>query len=625
MNERIGKRLLSALLSVVMLLSLLPTMAFAEGEESAGAATTATRITDVSTLKVDDQIVIANAAAEYALGTNQKTNNREAVVVTASGSSITLNSKVQVLTLKSGTKDDTWAFYTGSGYLYAASSEKNFLKTEKALSDNSSWSITLTADGVATVTAQGTNTHNLLRYNYNKGTPLFSAYTGGQDDIALYKLDESAGGSGGSGSVEAVASPTANYPTGSALASGTEIVFSCATADAAIQYKVGDGAYQTYTAPIALTADTTFTVKATKEGMTDSAEVTFAYTVKAAEPAFVTIAEALAGASNATFTVKGVVTLVDGSNYYLQDDTGGICLRLATSTNDIKLGDTVIGTGKRADFKGLPQLGSGTFVKSSGLTLAAKLTTIGGLSAKDIGTYVKLTGLEITEIYDNNGQFANPNITLKDGDGKTIQLYKAVVADKTALKVGDKLDVTAAVGVFITTLQLRNTVSDEVKAARQSGIVTTLSDGDTIVIFNPANGKALSTEYTGFYNQGTDVKLADGKLTGYTKKDIWTVGVNADGTYTFSTADGDKLSMDTSYTSTPLNKVNDTWKVVPAKTADCFYVDNATRTDNYRLQWFTGKNNWSAFTGTGPNFEVQFYLVTDSGEEPSGGLPTAGA
>ena len=180
-------------------------------------------------------------------------------------------------------------------------------------------------------------------------------------------------------------------------------------------------------------------------------------------------------------------------------------------------------------------------------------------------------------------------------------------------------------GVFSTTLQLRNTVADEVKAARQSGIITTLSDGDTIVIFNPANGKALSTEYTGFYNQGTDVKLADGKLTGYTKKDIWTVGVNADGTYTFSTADGDKLSMDTSYTSTPLNKVNDTWKVVPAKTADCFYVDNATRTDNYRLQWFARKNNWSAYTGTGPNFEVQFYLVTDSGEEPSGGLPAAGA
>ena len=636
MKGRGSKRLISVLLSLVMLLSLLPTTVFAEGEESTGAATTATRITDVSTLKVDDQIVIANAAAEYALGTNQKTNNREAVAVTASGSSITLNSKVQVLTLKSGTKDDTWAFYTGSGYLYAASSEKNFLKTEKALSDNSSWSITLTADGVATVTAQGTNTHNLLRYNYNKGTPLFSAYTGGQDDIALYKLDESTGGSTGGGSTVTVASPTANHPTGSALASGTEIVFACATADAAIQYKVGDGAYQPYTAPIALTADTTFTVKATKEGMTDSAEVTFAYTVRAAEPAYVTIAEALAGASKATFTVKGVITLVDGSNYYLQDDTGGICLRLATSTNDIKLGDTVIGTGKRADYNGLPQLGSGTFVKSSGLTLTARATTIGALTTADIGTYVKLTGLEITDIYDNNGGYKNPNITLKDAEGKTIQLYKAVInkADGSwEYAVGDKVDVTAAVSVFakndVTTLQLRNTKAEEVAKARQSGIVTSLSDGDTVVIFNPANNKALSSEYKGgFYNQGTDVTPADGKLTGYTAADIWTVGVNADGTYTFSTADGKKLSMGAKFTSTPLDDVNTAWKVTPAKTADCFYIQNAAR-GNY-IEWYADKSNWSSFGNIGSNealFAQQFYLVVDDGSDTPdpGGLPAEGA
>ena len=73
---------------------------------------------------------------------------------------------------------------------------------------------------------------------------------------------------------------------------------------------------------------------------------------------------------------------------------------------------------------------------------------------------------------------------------------------------------------------------------RKSGIVTSLSAGDTVVVFNPANMKALSTEYSGFYNKGTDVTLADGKLSGYTKADIWTVGVNADGTYTFSTSEG---------------------------------------------------------------------------------------
>ena len=71
-----------------------------------------------------------------------------------------------------------------------------------------------------------------------------------------------------------------------------------------------------------------------------------------------------------------------------------------------------------------------------------------------------------------------------------------------------------------------------VEAAKQSGIVTELHEGDTIVIFNPANMKAMSTAYTGFYNLGTDVTLADGKLSGYTEADIWTVGINADGTYT---------------------------------------------------------------------------------------------
>ena len=114
----------------------------------------------------------------------------------------------------------------------------------------------------------------------------------------------------------------------------------------------------------------------------------------------------------------------------LQDATGGICLRLDSKTSEIALGDTIYGTGKRAEYNKLPQLGSGTFKKSSGLTLTAKATTIGALTDKDVCGYVKLKGLEITEIYDNNGQYTSPNVTLKDADGKTIQLYKAVMEKK---------------------------------------------------------------------------------------------------------------------------------------------------------------------------------------------------
>ena len=168
----------------------------------------------------------------------------------------------------------------------------------------------------------------------------------------------------------------------------------------------------------------------------------------------------------------------------------------------------------------------------------------------------------------------------------------------------------------------------EVSSARQSGIVTdltTLQDGDTVVVFNPANNKALSSDYAGtFYNQGTAVTLADGKLTGYTKADIWTVGVNADGTYTFSTADGKKLAMGAKFTSTPLDEVNQSWKITAVDGKDAtFYIDNTGRTDKYRLQWFAKNNNWSAYTGTGDAFEQQLYLVIGS-DQPSAGLPNPG-
>ena len=157
-------------------------------------------------------------------------------------------------------------------------------------------------------------------------------------------------------------------------------------------------------------------------------------------------------------------------------------------------------------------------------------------------------------------------------------------------------------------------------SARQSGIVTdltTLQDGDKVVIFNPVYKKALSTEYNGFYNKGTDVTIADGKLESFTDADKWTVGINDDGTYSFANADDKKLAMGAdSFTSTPVGAVNDSWKISAVAGKDAtFYIDNATRTDKYRLQWFAKNNNWSAYTGTGDAFAQQLYLVIDSGSE----------
>ncbi len=74
--------------------------------------------------------------------------------------------------------------------------------------------------------------------------------------------------------------------------------------------------------------------------------------------------------------------------------------------------------------------------------------------------------------------------------------------------------------------------------------------------------------------------------------------------------------MGTDFTSTPLDEVNRNWKITAVDGKDAtFYIDNTGRTDKYRLQWFTSKGNWSAYTGTGDAFEQQIYLVVESGSE----------
>ena len=153
-----------------------------------------------------------------------------------------------------------------------------------------------------------------------------------------------------------------------------------------------------------------------------------------------------------------------------------------------------------------------------------------------------------------------------------------------------------------------------------------LKNGDQVVIYNPANLKALSTEYTGFYNKGTDVTLTGGKLSGFAEADIWTVGVNDDGSYTFSTAEGKKLSMDEKYSSTPLDKAHTAWTLEQAATEGCYYIKNVGRSSY--LEWYAEKNNWSAFGTIGSNealFAQQLYLVGDEMDQPAGSLPQEGA
>ena len=571
MKKRIT-RCLALLLAVVMVLSVMPA---AMAEET---TQTATLVTDASTLKVGDEIVIAAKGADYALGTNQKTNNRAAAAVTKDGNKLKLGTTVQKLTLEKGKKDNTFAFATGSGYLYAASSDKNHLKTEKVLSENGSWSVAI-ADGAATVIAQGSNTRNIMRYNPNtgKGDPLFACYKSGQQDIAIYKLETVPAPS------NKVATPTAT-PAAGKVDKGTKVTFSCETEGAKILIAT-DGKTFTEGTEATVNEDVTFTVKATKEGMDDSDTVTFAYTVKAEEPVQSLFKD---GEQIVIYNPANMKALSTEYTGFYNKGTD------VTLTNGTLTGYTeadVWTVGVNAD-------GTYTFSTSEGkkLSMAEKYTST---PLDDVNTAWKVSAAATTGCYYIQNAVR----------GNYLEWY----AEKSNWSSYGRIsDETLFAQAFYR--------------VRKSGIVTSLSEGDTVVVFNPANGKALSTEYSGFYNKGTDVTLADGKLSGYTKADIWTVGVNADGTYTFSTSEGKKLSMGASYGSTPLDDVNTAWNVTAAKTENCFYIQNAAR-GNY-LEWYAEKNNWSSYSRIGDEalFAQQFYLVVDDGgsDEPSGDLPKPG-
>lgn len=152
-------------------------------------------LTNVADLSVGDQIIITSGTdgAVKAISTTQNKNNRGATdIEIASNTITTIPANAQIITLETGMEANTFAFYVEytdneeekTGYLYAASSSKNYLKTQDNIDGNASWTIDVAESGVATIEAQGDYTRNLLQYN-NSNT-LFSCYSSKQQDVYIF-------------------------------------------------------------------------------------------------------------------------------------------------------------------------------------------------------------------------------------------------------------------------------------------------------------------------------------------------------------------------------------------------------------------------------------------------------
>lgn len=195
-------------------------------------------VENVSSLVIGSQVIIAaNGTKNVAMSTTQNPNNRAQTPATKSSDLMTITNPsdaVQIFTLEAGSVTGTYAFHcvNGSdGYIYAASSSSNYLRTKESKDANGSWTISI-SNKEATVTAQGTNTNKVLRYN--SSSSLFSCYASGQETVFIYQKSD--------GSSPVDPQPTVNAPTfdpnGGTFNSATEVTVTSTTDGATIYYTI---------------------------------------------------------------------------------------------------------------------------------------------------------------------------------------------------------------------------------------------------------------------------------------------------------------------------------------------------------------------------------------------------
>ena len=151
--------------------------------------------------------------------------------------------------------------------------------------------------------------------------------------------------------------------------------------------------------------------------------------------------------------------------------------------------------------------------------------------------------------------------------------------------------------------------------------VSSLKDGDKVLIVNPASKMALSmNKIATHYNAGVDVS---GGFADITNTEIFTAKKNSDGTWTFTSANGKKIAMAAEFNSLNDTGANDKWELSSAGTGT-YYMKNVGR--GTYLDWYADKGNWSTYTPTSmtQDYVLAFYTKasTSSGGNNGGTTTT---
>jgi micrococcal nuclease len=128
--------------------------------------------------------------------------------------------------------------------------------------------------------------------------------------------------------------------------------------------------------------------------------------------------------------IHGIVTARVGAAAYIQQGDYGVYLYYNKWAPDLTIGNEVVITGLTVGY--YPDQSTGAMqvsgydarystVKSSDNVVTPKVVTISSLTMDNIGSFLKLEGLTVKSVYDNDDSFT---ITAEDSSGQTVSIRK---------------------------------------------------------------------------------------------------------------------------------------------------------------------------------------------------------
>ena len=547
----------------------------------ASAQTTYTKVTSADQLVIGGKyIIVAEDATHgaYAMG-GQKSNNRAANSITITGNAVSIteatqnstnNVPNQAVALVLGAATGNAEYYTfydaiNNGYLYAASSTANQLKTQATNNVNGEWEITFNGN-VCSIVASGSSNHNVMQFNYNSGTPLFSCYEAVDPNYKAVSLYVDAATLSTDPAITVTAPANNSFFFANSVNVNLTVRHFDLGTDGKIKYTLDGGEAQYSTTA-------TFTISEIEDGehnlaleLVDmdeesleipvTANVTF--TTDADHSTLLTI-PAIQGTADVNaydgqvVATQGVVTAKTQYGFYIQSSQeaySGLYIYSPDNVATINVGTSYIVRGTMTEYNGLTEMNALTHVVPLLIDLAIEPIEISLDEATE-----QYESMLVTVTGTHNGTFLGNAWQIENGEntlyvGKDCYTYTPI--ENTEYTITGVLSYSNNTNYNVGWVILPRSAAD----------VTENVDGIVLRVLSPAEGSTVMADNVEVqfrvYNfvLGTDGKLKyvlnDGDAQYITSEEPFTVEnlANGSNTLTFELVDMENASLETPVTAT---------------------------------------------------------------------------